>query len=676
MTGVEYEVESILRAKVQGGSRGRKSWSYWVKWKGYGFEENTWEPPKSFKGGSEHFIDQFWSRIDTNGRDYKNLRLFEVDEEFFPSGPPRRVKPKKTEVEETRPSTPSVIELTDSEEEDPSVAEMVEELPPKKGKRRRSSAVDAPVEPAEPKRKRGRPPGIRPQDMEKAEQTLGSRRSAPNLRGESSRAGEAAVEESAPSSASRRASPRKRGRPSKSARRSSPSGDELLLSPQPKGKSRTPRGKEKEVPPAGDGMDVDEPDAPSPFGEATLLGAEPVPDEIPEAPATPQPGPPMPPHRVRAANPRVRVSADPHLTETNGTAISVKARFMKRAAANGDASGDTPARVSGSKAGPGRSSSGLVVGGSRLTAQKGKLTTVKPRKPRATKTDIQTTVDADQELTDLQEVGLTGPVAPPPPTGQELLQAAGADRDGAADLPDFEDDAETEADAEVSQIIRDTQDDSAVPELAAPTTATPVLEARPLTFASRAPAAWHQSTIFGPLGLGFTWTRSQNEDRPLDSSSQSNSNKHIFNLNLDPTVSLSVALKDMHASQTFLGGLDPLARNPIGKFYKDEHALALVDTLRAQGSHARLALSDSANDEHKKHLERFISRLQAGEMFIQMNRAVTLVMCASENQVLGKKLDFPTQLLGLSGTAVVAHVSIENHCEYANAAVHADNTRW
>ena len=59
-----------------------------------------------------------------------------------------------------------------------------------------------------------------------------------------------------------------------------------------------------------------------------------------------------------------------------------------------------------------------------------------------------------------------------------------------------------------------------------------------------------------------------------------------------------------------------------------------------------------------------------------MNRAETLVMCASENQVLGNKLGLPPQLVGLGSTVVVAHVSIEDHCEYADAAINADNTRW
>ena len=59
-----------------------------------------------------------------------------------------------------------------------------------------------------------------------------------------------------------------------------------------------------------------------------------------------------------------------------------------------------------------------------------------------------------------------------------------------------------------------------------------------------------------------------------------------------------------------------------------------------------------------------------------MTRAETLVMCASENSVLGQKLDFPAQLLGLADTVVVAHVDVENYSQYAEAAVHADTARW
>lgn len=85
-------------------------------------------------------------------------------------------------------------------------------------------------------------------------------------------------------------------------------------------------------------------------------------------------------------------------------------------------------------------------------------------------------------------------------------------------------------------------------------------------------------------------------------------------MNLDPAVSLPITLKDVHAPQTFLDGIDGVARNPTGKFYKDQYAIALADTLRAQESYARIVLSDSADAEQKKHFERFITRLEAGEM--------------------------------------------------------------
>ena len=59
-----------------------------------------------------------------------------------------------------------------------------------------------------------------------------------------------------------------------------------------------------------------------------------------------------------------------------------------------------------------------------------------------------------------------------------------------------------------------------------------------------------------------------------------------------------------------------------------------------------------------------------------MNRFEPLVMCASENSVLGQKLGVPGSLMGLASTAIVAHVGIEDHCAYAEAAVHADTSRW
>ena len=90
--------------------------------------------------------------------------------------------------------------------------------------------------------------------------------------------------------------------------------------------------------------------------------------------------------------------------------------------------------------------------------------------------------------------------------------------------------------------------------------------------------------------------------------------RYTFYLNLDPAVSVPVAVKDVHASKSFLDGLDSTARNPTGKFYKDSYAVALVDTLRSKKSYARVVPSETTTDEQKKHFERFVSRLQAGEL--------------------------------------------------------------
>ena len=90
--------------------------------------------------------------------------------------------------------------------------------------------------------------------------------------------------------------------------------------------------------------------------------------------------------------------------------------------------------------------------------------------------------------------------------------------------------------------------------------------------------------------------------------------RYTFHLNLDSAVSTPVTLRDVHASHTFLDGLDASARNPTGKFYKDNHAIALVDTLKAKGSYARVTPGEAATDDHQKHFERFISRLQSAEL--------------------------------------------------------------
>ncbi|KAH9005245.1 hypothetical protein EDB86DRAFT_2882438 [Lactarius hatsudake] len=88
MATPEYEVESILRAKVF--MRGKKmGWKFYVKWKGYEDADNTWEPFKSFENSGEGIVDRFWERVDTKGRDVDSIEGWTNGEEVFPTGPPR-----------------------------------------------------------------------------------------------------------------------------------------------------------------------------------------------------------------------------------------------------------------------------------------------------------------------------------------------------------------------------------------------------------------------------------------------------------------------------------------------------------------------------------------------------------------------------------------------------------
>ncbi|KAF4614526.1 hypothetical protein D9613_003124 [Agrocybe pediades] len=106
----EYEVESIVEARVAAASRAKNPklvWKYLVRWKGYGPEDDTLEPPESF-AESPHIVRDFWERASTGGRDINDMSLFKPGDRFFPVGPPKRRK-RKSQGDAEQP-TPSASE--------------------------------------------------------------------------------------------------------------------------------------------------------------------------------------------------------------------------------------------------------------------------------------------------------------------------------------------------------------------------------------------------------------------------------------------------------------------------------------------------------------------------------------------------------------------------------------
>lgn len=174
-------------------------------------------------------------------------------------------------------------------------------------------------------------------------------------------------------------------------------------------------------------------------------------------------------HRDRAANPLVKMVDIPSVAGMDD-AISVKARLLGRggppspapspgpSSRRGHSNRGTP-RASGSKPGPGRSSSNLMKKStsSLLTFQKGGLKTVKGiyvKNGRGEKRRAESAKDDGLEsdngslwgdMAVQNEVKVPGSVdhdtpAVSVPSGKELLQLAGLDAQDAEALPDFEDD--------------------------------------------------------------------------------------------------------------------------------------------------------------------------------------------------------------------------------------------
>jgi hypothetical protein len=77
-----------------------------------------------------------------------------------------------------------------------------------------------------------------------------------------------------------------------------------------------------------------------------------------------------------------------------------------------------------------------------------------------------------------------------------------------------------------------------------------------------------------------------------------------------------VTLKDIASAQTtqnlLLENIVSGARGPPGKLYKSHAAAALLETLEAGGSCARLALDETATVEQRRVFDAFRSKLEEG----------------------------------------------------------------
>ncbi|KAG6898358.1 hypothetical protein C0992_009033 [Termitomyces sp. T32_za158] len=661
---VEYEVENITQARVEK-EKGRKKnqiWKYNVRWKGYGSDDDTWEPKESFVG-SEHIIEHFWERANSGGRDYRDMSLFQIGEEFILTGPPRQkrkqqpVKPALTvapqvslqpsssrtlktglSVGDKRKGSPSVIEIRDSDDEGRPTKRVRE------GKEFGKSSPKSPIS----------LPG-RDKNIQNTFQR----------------------QVSSPTKA--RISPRKVVR--------APSYDEII----PASDDELTRAYDTESVKAATGTDllgdshghVTIADGEEQFRESAM-GHGDSPNRAGPGPATTaSPATKLPAHRIKAANPKVKV-AEIDFPAPEG-ALSIKARLSGRGTVSSSYHRDKAGN--GQKPGPGRSSVGFMKKStsSLLTFEKGELKTVKGR---FNKEVLETKKDDSDSLTgslwggdDAMDNDDPDFLNTAPPTAKELLHLAGANSRNEP-LPDFEEELSA-----IVPIMSDSPIASEQPARATEVNFSSSLElhqdsSRPAHWESLQRAKdnlfplnatstlhvpmplWKQPTMFGPLGFGIN-------SQPNEIVASDIAQTSPFFININSLVSIPVILTDVGPSHPGSVSLEFIVakRGPPGVFYKQKAALVLLDTLRAGGPSAKIGLHPSATSNHQSQFKQFCSRLSDGELYAGMAGDEFLAFCSSNDPILSQRLNISPQLLGQPDDIFVVRVTIENYSAYAEAAL-------
>ncbi|KZT26474.1 hypothetical protein NEOLEDRAFT_1131967 [Neolentinus lepideus HHB14362 ss-1] len=686
----QYEVETIIQAKVMEKVKGKIYWNYYVRWKGYGNGENTWEPPESFDGGSEHFLAHFWERVDLGGRDINDANSFKEGEMLFPVGPPRGKRESLRRLESTvkakKESSASTqrkhaISIYEHEGKEEPVPDEASEATGSKRKRKRGrspppSERRQSTRPKRPRASNGASSSVAPSKVMASPRERLTRRSAGDLSLPLTPAVALPVTPRKKSVSPVKITPsRQRQEYSPSVIRPSVSGEETEL------RRNTPVDEHTDVDADGEtDPDVAHEDDVTQVHDH-LVTASPSLESSTLAPTSASP---LPARRTRSANPPVEVADDPSVGQDLSSVISTEAKLSGRLTLrdppsskqtmNGKSREVVGAVKPPTKGVPARQSS-------LLTARKGKLQTLRGKyvPPPASNTNPpddssselsigRASIGPDQILDFSFESedgggGLTATVVPP--TGEELLEAAGLVVEDAQALPDFEDvDMPATAPLEKQSVTL-------------PNGSTVLAELAP-----RSPPAkpwlstiWGQATIFGPLGFSANTSISAATNA---TSTDDHTPSRPFLLSLNPETAVPIALKDISLGSSIeQPSLDTViakcqSKGPPGKLYKDP---SILTTLRTGGSSARVVLHDTAEDKHTEIFSEFYKLLDDQTLFLAVAADAVLAFLSSESRMLAEKLGIPAPLIGLGNTVIVSHVSIKDHCAFADLAVEAENVR-
>jgi hypothetical protein len=729
MSDAEYEVESVTKARVDA-KRGKKIiWKYHVKWKGYTWDESTWEPEKSFTYGSKHFLKTFWAHALTRGRDHTDPLLFETGEEVHASGFPGASPRPENKSSRDKLQGPSETLEDDVSDDEPLTTK----------KRRRHQK---PTGERRAKRKRESEPGTAANASTKQARAFGPKSKA----------------KTSPQAKQRRASsPGPRGARHLSLTKLTDTDAEGELDMELFGEVEEVEGELMQISPDDpDTRDVLNSHVEPPMANGTIVEFEDLrsyspdiqdtievsqvltedviisadegrssPDPLFDSPSQSRKGegsrspsePALPPHRARAANPLVKfVDPAPLMDKNSGAAIPAKTRVISgQPSKSSQESGSHASHKTRPKPAPGGRSMGSRAKNrsSLLTAVKGGLTSVKGRFGRAKDvreksqsiedaqvpehefavtswSDEDAVGETDHEhqatasLADQMEPMSTHALAPlPVPSGQELLEIAGLKPDGDA-LPDFEDEANVEQSPQPTNVIsvETLVDNVPTEDAASPATLTTGDEAARKSLAQAKEQLFPsvQASASVTSISSSSWKTSKDNtifgpmykiQEPAQESNGVNESVPTFKLILNANVPVPLVLKDSN-NMKGVSFTDIYADKSLdgraGTFYLLEDAVRIVSTFSGLGS-ARVVPDSSADDSHKTQFDVFQQRLHSGQTFVTKAGKELLVFFSSQNMEISAKLSPPQVLIGLANTVLLMRVQITDSTGYANAVM-------